>query len=102
MKLSHALLILVASATLVLAQAQIPYDKAKPPTMSLPTGYELAVKALGSSTNQFHCISATISTAFGPPGWWFIFYSTNTSVMPRCFYVEFDGKVIEDDVSKPR
>jgi hypothetical protein len=93
MKLSHALLILVASATVVFAHAIMPYDNAKPPTMSLPVAYEQAIKALGSSTNQFHCISASISTWFGPPGWYFKFCTTNTPPKYEGVTVEFGGKI---------
>jgi hypothetical protein len=36
------------------------------------------------------------------PGWHFTFYSTNISVTPRCFCVEFDSNAIEDDSYVPQ
>jgi hypothetical protein len=109
MKLSHTLLILAASATVVFARAIGIYDNAKPPTMSLPAGYELAVKALGSSTNQFHCISAAIagegfSDAIAGPAWDFTFCSTNKPPKYKWVIVGFNGKTdVEDEqsITKP-
>jgi hypothetical protein len=105
MKLSHTLLILVASATVVFARAVAIYDNAKPPTMSLPAGYELAVTALGSSTNQFHCVSATVAgpgftDAIPGPAWFFTFCSTNTPPKYKWVTVGFSGKTdVKDEQS---
>lgn len=75
-----------------------PYDKSKPPKMSLPGAYDKAIAALGADTNQFHCISATITTEFSANGeWYFTFCSTNFQVQPKLIAVEFDGKVIFDN-----
>ena len=99
MKTLHAFLILPTFAIILLATESVPYDNAKPPSLSMPAGYELAVSALGSVTNQFHCISASISTDFGTPAWYFKFYSTNTPPKPKWVTVEFGGKVrIEDAI----
>ena len=105
MKLSHTLLILVASATVVFARAMLPYPDAEPPSMSLPAGYELAVKALGSSTNQFHCICATVAgpgftDAIPGPAWSFTFCSTNTPPKYKWVTVGFSGKTdVKDEQS---
>lgn len=88
----------MAFTTVVFAARSWPYDNAKPPAMSLPAGYELAVSALGSATNEFHCVSATISTDFGSPGWFFTFCSTNTPPKSKWVTVEFGGKVHVEDV----
>jgi hypothetical protein len=97
MKLSHTLLILVASATVVFARFVILDDNAKP--MSLPAGYDLAVKALGSSTNQFHCISAAIAG----PGWFFDFCTTNTPPKYKWVTVVSGSEVhVEDGDSNPK
>jgi hypothetical protein len=104
MKLSHILLIFVASATVVFARAMLPYLDTEPPSMSLPVGYELAVKALGSSSKQFHCIRATV---YGPgfsdnagPGWSFTFCATNTPPKYKWVAVGFDGKTdVKDELS---
>jgi hypothetical protein len=76
---------------------QPPYDNSKPPKMLLPVAYERATAALGSDTNQFHCVSATITTEFADGGWYFTFCSTNSKVMPKLIVVEFNGKVVFDN-----
>lgn len=74
-----------------------PYDNAKSPTLPLPLAYERAMTALGTSTNQFHCISADIQTSFSPDGeWFFTFYSTNSK--PKWVTVEFNGKTHVEDI----
>jgi hypothetical protein len=74
-----------------------PYDKSKPPGMPLPAAYEHAIAALGLDTNQFHCVSASITTEFSSEGWYFTFCSTNSKVIPKLIVVEFNGKVIFDN-----
>lgn len=75
-----------------------PYNKSKPPSLSLPDAYERAIAALGSSTNHFHCINASVTTQFSSDGeWYFTFYSTNSNSMPKFVAVEFNGKVILDN-----
>jgi hypothetical protein len=92
--LSLALMALTSYATFI----SPPYDKSKPPKMPLPTAYVKAMIALGSDTNQFHCVSAIITTEFSTDGeWYFTFCSTNSKVMPKLIAVEFDGKVIFDN-----
>jgi hypothetical protein len=66
----------------------------------LPVAYQLAATKLGLATNQFHCVSAKLSDDFGGPGWYFYFSPTNASIMQRCFCVELDGTVIEEDFTK--
>jgi len=101
MKMRYILLGLLVVSTVVLARIVVPWDNTKTPTLPLPVAYQLAVTKLGSATNQFHCVSARLSNDFGGPGWYFSFYSTNAaSVIPRFFCVEFDGTVIEEDLSK--
>jgi hypothetical protein len=102
MKTRYILLGLLVVSMAVFARAFVPWDKTKPPALPLPVAYQLAVTKLGSATNQFHCVSASISTEFSTPGWDFAFYSTNASVIPRFLCVEFDGTVIEEDLSKPQ
>jgi len=101
MKMRYILLGLLVVATAVFARAVRLWDNTKPPTLPLPVAYQLAVTALGQATNQFHCVSAGVTTDPGP-GWDFTFYSTNASGIPRIFCVEFDGNVIEEDLSKPQ
>jgi hypothetical protein len=105
MKLPHVFLILVVSATVVFARVMAPYLDAEPPSVSLPAGYELAVKALGSSTNQFHCIRAIVfgrgfTDATAGPGWSFTFCTTNTPPKYKWVAVGFDGKTdVKDEHS---
>jgi len=100
MKTRYILLGLVALATTVLASIVMPYDTSKPPSLTIPAGYELAVSALGTATNQFHCISASIYTdAVVSPqgGWLFTFRSTNAPPKSKFVTVEFGGKVHVED-----
>ena len=72
------------------------WDETKPPTISLPDAYQLAITKLGQATNQFHCVRAGIYTNSNPQGVWdFAFYSTNASVKWRSINVKFDGTITE-------
>ncbi len=105
MKTNYIFLGLLVISTAVFARfpsGSAPWDKAKPPSLPLPAAYQLAIAALGQATNQFHCVDARLSTELSLPGWHFTFYSTNISVTPRCFCVEFDSNAIEDDSYVPQ
>jgi hypothetical protein len=98
MKTKYIFLILVAFVTTVFASLVMPpYDNSKTPTLSLPNAYQLAIAAIGSATNQFHCVDAKITTDFGNPRWSFDFYSTNTPPKWKCMTVDFSGKTQEDN-----
>jgi len=103
MKTRYIVLGLAALTTTVFASLiGPPWDNTKAPSLSMPAAYQLAVTALGSATNEFHCVGASINTEFSSPGWYFTFYSTNATAtirhpIKRCFCVEFEGKVIEDN-----
>jgi hypothetical protein len=89
---------LVFAITVFASVVLPPYNKSKPPSISLPVAYERAVAALGSATNEFHCISASVTTEFTSEGeWYFTFYSTNSNSMPKFIAVEFNGKVVFDN-----
>ena len=97
MKKTLAFLGLTTLATTLFATLITPYNHAKPPSISLPVAYERAANALGSATNQFHCISANVTADFGADGeWQFTFYSTNSR--PKWVTVEFNGKIHVEDV----
>ena len=102
MKLLHLLLLLLilAFGSMLLTRAATPalrhYDNSKRPTLSLPVAYQLAVTALGSDTNRFHCVGAGITMDFGAPRWSFTFYDTNTPPREKCMTVDFGGKTEED------
>jgi hypothetical protein len=102
MKLLHLLLLLLVLAfgSMLLTRAATsdlrPYDNSKPPTLSLPAAYQLAVAALGSDTNRFHCVGASIIMDFGAPRWSFTFYDTNTPPRSKCMTVDFGGKTQQD------
>lgn len=71
-----------------------PYDNAKPPSLSLPAAYGLATTALGSATNELHCVSATTDRYYSDEGeWFFSFCGTNKPLTFRYVSVEFSGKV---------
>ena len=56
-----------------------PYDVKVAPPVGLTEACALAQKYMGSSTNQFYCVSAscTQSLRSGLPGWAFSFFNTN-------------------------
>ena len=94
MKTVLTLAISLAFITVLLGSAILPpYDKSKPPALSLPSAYAYAVAKLGNETNQFHCMSAEISKIYTSEGeWYFSFYSTNSKVMPKFILVRFNGE----------
>jgi hypothetical protein len=96
-KLTAFLAFAFIATTLYASLILPPYKKTKPPSMPLPIAYERAMVVLGANTNQFHCVSASITTEFTPEGeWYFTFYSTNANTEPKLIAVEFNGKVIID------
>jgi hypothetical protein len=55
-----------------------PYDNARPPSLSLPSAYQLACVTLGAETNVYHCVGASIGTRYSTNGTWLLtFYNTN-------------------------
>ncbi|HEY1716742.1 MAG TPA: hypothetical protein VGH42_00420 [Verrucomicrobiae bacterium] len=83
-------------ATIIFASPIIPYKNSKPPSLLLPDAYERATAALGTATNQFHCISANVATSFSSDGeWFFTFCSTNSK--SKWVTVEFNGKTHVED-----
>lgn len=95
------LLVMIGLAIAMIACGTIispSYDESKPPAMLLPTAYQHAVTALGPETNEFHCISATVTDEFvGGGEWYFTFCSTNSKNAPKMIVVGFNGKVIFDN-----
>jgi len=102
MKKRYLLLIAFASCSVVLAGGIWPWDTAKPAPITLHVAYNRALVALGTLTNEFHCLSARVSTELSNNGEWeFVFYSTNTNTppKPKKVYVEFNGHTqIDPDI----
>jgi hypothetical protein len=97
MKQKLTVLVVFTITTVLFAGFIVPYDNSKPPTFSLPVAYERAVIALGSETNQFHCVNASVKTYSSPEGEWvFTFYSTNSR--PKFVTVEFNGKIQVENI----
>lgn len=96
MKIRYILLALLVVSAAAFSMGPL-YDDSKPPTLALPAAYQLAATALGSATNQFHCVSASITLNFGAPRWAFIFCSTNTPPIARWMTVDFGGKTKEEE-----
>lgn len=94
MKKRYILFGLLTIITAVFAGSYWPWDNSKSPTLSLPAAYDQALIALGSETNQLHCISAQVSTDFrNDGGWRFVFYYTNNPPRSKTVYVDFvDGR----------
>jgi hypothetical protein len=99
MKITLPFVILCCSLTTIFASLNLPpYSKSKAPSLSLPDAYDLAIAALGQETNQFHCLSANVTTLFTTEGeWYFTFYSTNAISKTKCIAVEFNGKIVFDN-----
>ena len=99
MKTRYVLLGLLAFSTIVYASfvAWPPYDYSKSPSLSLPAAYDRAIAALGSATNRYHCVRATVSTDYFRDGEWdFIFVTatpTNGTPSQKFLAVYFDGTV---------
>jgi hypothetical protein len=89
----------VVSGTFLYAGPFVPYNDAKAPSLSLPDAYERAMVALGSKTNQLHCVNASVQSFYGADGeWLFTFYSTNSPLKPKWVTVEFNGKIHVEDL----
>jgi hypothetical protein len=76
------LIFLLAAITTTLYASLVlpPYNKAKPPSILLPMAYEKAIAAHGSLTNQYHCISANVTTTFSPDGDGILVFTQQTPV----------------------
>jgi hypothetical protein len=99
MKTRYILLAIVASTPILFAAPMLrPWDSTKSLGISLPAAYAQATTALGSATNQLHCVGATISTHFSPEGeWCFTFCTTNQTPKFKFVGVRSDGKVHVQD-----
>ena len=94
--------ILVVSFVFVAALFAMPvwpsYDESKPPSLPLPVAYEKAMAALGQSTNQYHCVRASVSNMLVRDGEWDFTFTTSapTNGVPKNkqIGVYFDGTVI--------
>ena len=97
------LAVLASTATLFAALVGAPYDNSNPPDISLPAAYALATTALGSATNQFYCVGATLSAHVpsihipSGAGWCFTFRTTNQPPQSKWVGVSLDGTVHVDD-----
>ena len=91
MKIRVALLFVLLVCAGVLFARIMPYNRSKPPRLPLGPAYDIAIKALGQATNEFHCVGAALSISFSPDGeWLFSFSSTNGT--QKWVTVEFGGK----------
>jgi hypothetical protein len=74
------------------------YDEKKPPSLPLPVAYEKAMAALGQSTNQYHCVRASVSNMLVRDGEWDFTFTTATPTngvpFNKNIVVYFDGTVI--------
>jgi len=97
MKSKAILLLAIVTSTALFAAVITPYNKAKPPTLSLPQAFEKALAALGSETNDLHCLEAKVDGVFSKDGeWLFTFY--NIDAKPKWVTVEFNGKIHVEDI----
>jgi hypothetical protein len=96
MKMQCVLLSIFASGGAASADPVLKtYDDSKPPALPLPAAYERVYTAMGPFTNQFHCVSATITTNYSPEGQWlFIFCTTNKPPTSMRVTIDFAGKEV--------
>lgn len=73
------------------------YDQKTPPILTLPEAYVLALRGLGTETNQYYCVSATCLAPVpngsniglhGEQGWTFVFSNTNGSQRQALVYFD--------------
>ncbi|MGN6554053.1 MAG: hypothetical protein ACTHLW_10070 [Verrucomicrobiota bacterium] len=89
MKRFIVILAIFGLATCAVFARRIFWQPEKPPRLSLPDAYACAVGALGSNTNQYHCVSASCLISRSPDGeWMFSFYTTNGA--SKTAFVFFD------------
>jgi hypothetical protein len=82
--------ILFVCVGVVLAR-NITYNHSKPPKLPLGSAYGIAMSALGQSTNDFHCVGASLGIAWSPDGEW-LFEFSSTNGVTKFVTVEFGGK----------
>lgn len=98
-KTGLTLLIFGAVTAVLFASIFVPYNNSKAPSLPLPVAYERAMAALGNTTNQFHCLSARVTTDYGADGeWQFAFCSTNSQPKHKWVTVQFNGKIHIEDI----
>jgi hypothetical protein len=88
-RLLTILCVLIVAVGIAYALSPI-FDHKKIPPMALPDAYRIAMIALGSATNQFHCSGASFQ--LNPPQkdqWEFYFFNTNG--IPKTILVCGDG-----------
>jgi len=97
--MKHLLLFAIIGFSAVVAYAADKiYDAKQAPSLPLPVAYERAMSALGSETNQWHCISASLTTMFCPDGGWKLGFCSTNSDRPRSVIVPFNGTPIVEDL----
>lgn len=99
MKTILTVISLLVFATILYASVILPpYDKSKPPSLSLPVAYDHALSVIGAKTNELHCTSAELTTYFSSDGeWYFTFCSTNANARPKHIAVKFNGEAFLDN-----
>jgi hypothetical protein len=99
MKTRIIFLILLVCAGALLARS-IAYNHSTPPRLPLGPAYDIAMTTLGETTNEFHCVAASLAISFSPDGeWFFTFCSTNGT--EKYVTVFFDGKTTRIDDNLP-
>jgi hypothetical protein len=94
-RITIILAVLVLATGVVFARRGF-WPPAKPPRLSLPDAYVCAEAALGTATNQFHCVSASCLISRSPDGEWMIMFC-NTNGVSKTAFVFFDKTTrIED------
>ena len=96
MKRVIIILTVLGLATGLVFARRIMWPDTKPPRLSLPDAYGCAISAIGTATNQYHCVRASCLISRSPDGeWMFTFCSTNGAF--KTAFVFFDKTTRVED-----
>jgi hypothetical protein len=94
-RLLVAFALLGVSAVFVYART-IAWRGSEAPRLALPDAYACAAVALGSATNDYHCVRAMCLTSMSPDGeWWLSFFSTNGTQRTAIVFFDKTTKIID-------
>ena len=96
MKRLIIVVVFLGIATGLVFARRITWDDKMPPRLALPDAYACALTALGTVTNQYHCVSAECMISRSPDGEW-MFTFCDTKGKYKAAFVFFDKTTrIED------
>jgi hypothetical protein len=98
-RLFSILIALVLVSSVGLAR-YIAYPVEKPPALSLPDAYAIAVASFGPEKNKFHCTGAGCLISLSPDGEWaFSFHDTKGTHKTVVVFFDKTIRVVDGDMS---